>query len=316
VPHHPPPTNAAEWSALARYRTIRILRQRQAATIRQLDVKICESGPAHIRPQPHILAHAIDDLEDSSIIQAIPTQGERETPFYVHAGTSPELAKQRIDELLVFYRLHRWLAGTKQYCGDVLEDIVRESFAADPRYVYQGRPPSQRPLDAAFHFSSGNVLLGIEVKNVREWLYPANPRIWPMLSKCVEIDAVPVLVTRKVAFLTRQLFTAIGVLRLEFHRQVFSQLVASQLEGIRHTDLLGYKDVIALPSKAHPTVVKFASEVVPRYLESYSAKWKEQRERVRRYADDFGLAGNGLNDKKRRALIDQLLAELGIMQHN
>jgi hypothetical protein len=99
-----------------------------------------------------------------------------------------------------------------------------------------------------------------------------SDRIWPMLSKCAELDTVPVLVAREVSYLAKQMFRAIGVLRLEFHRQVFSPRVASLLPDIQNVDLLGYKDVIALPSASHPVVVKFASETVPKFLPQYEVE--------------------------------------------
>jgi hypothetical protein len=112
--------------------------------------------------------------------------------------------------------------------------------------------------------------------------------VWPLLSKCLQIDAVPVLVAREVSYLAKQVFRTIGVLRLEFHRQVFSPLVAQMLPFIQDIDGLGYKDVIALPSSPHPTVTGFANHTVPRFLKDYHRAWMRHRDivaEVRRHSE-------------------------------
>ena len=55
----PVPKGRGAWVALAGIRLRLVLGRRIAATIRQLEVKICESGRADIRPEPHILAEAL-----------------------------------------------------------------------------------------------------------------------------------------------------------------------------------------------------------------------------------------------------------------
>jgi hypothetical protein len=37
---------------------------------------------------------------------------------------------------------------------------------------------------------------GIEIKNIRQWVYPHQTIIKDLLLKCVELDVVPVLIAR------------------------------------------------------------------------------------------------------------------------
>jgi hypothetical protein len=195
-----PPSTRQEWDQLAQYRVRRVLRRRIAATIRQLEVKICESGPAHIRPQPHILSHALTTLVRDGVLKthkAPKQQRDREeTVFYAYGALPDQLILDRINKLLVPYRTHRMCADRNEWCSDILEQIVVASFDAQGDYIPLGRPPADRPLDAAYQHRPTDICLGIEVKNVREWIYPSSERVWPMLSKCAELDYVPLLVAR------------------------------------------------------------------------------------------------------------------------
>jgi len=107
------------------------------------------------------------------------------------------------------------------------------------------------------------------------------------------------------------MFRTIGVLRLEFHRQVFSTLLADHLKDIQHLDFLGYKDVIALPSEPHPVVVRFADETVPAFLEEYRQRWTAHRDVVAEFADTRGLASK-LSHQRREQLSAAFLQEVRV----
>ena len=86
-----------------------------------------------------------------------------------------------------------------------------------------------------------------------------------MIRKCLEIDAVPMLITRKIALPDiRCLSRASAFSPSRSHRQVFSPEVAHLLKPIQHTDLLGFEDVIALPPMPYMPLVKFLRKHSPR----------------------------------------------------
>lgn len=55
------------------------------------------------------------------------------------------------------------------------------------------------------------ILVGLEAKNIREWLYPQREEITELLQKCTAVDAVPVLVARRIHFSTFRVLNPCGV---------------------------------------------------------------------------------------------------------
>jgi hypothetical protein len=296
----PVPHGRHEWVALAGVRLRRVLRTRIAATIRQLEVKICESGPPNKRPEPHILGEALTLAIEAGHVRQFRPRGEttyQETVFYILAENYPEPARARIVQLLVYYRLHRMLIDLPEYCSAVMEDVVRRSFDAAGGYTYQGKQPNGAPLDGVYRH--GTELIGVEVKNVREWVYPKSGRIWVMIRKCLELDAIPFLITRKVPYVTHSVFSRLGILSFEFYRQIFSPIAADLLINIRHTDQLGYKDVISVDAAPWGTLVHVLQNAVPQYLAHCRAQWNEQRDLLTHFAQDRGMGDPDMNDQSR-----------------
>jgi hypothetical protein len=54
--------------------------------------------------------------------------------------------------------------------------------------------------------------LGIECKNVREWLYPDRQEIDEVLATCIKLDSVSVLIGRRIPYVTFILLTTCGVI--------------------------------------------------------------------------------------------------------
>jgi len=294
------PSGQSEWISLAETRIQNVPRTRIAATIRQLEVKISESGPAHLRPEPHNLKNALDNLRRSGTVRQIKPRGERrheEAIFYTLQDSYPQPANTRVQELLVPYRTHRMLTDNEDYCSKHLEDIVQASFHAVPDYTYKGRLPEDAPLDGVYRH--GSYLLGVEVKNVREWVYPMSGRIWVMLRKCLEIDALPFFVTRKMPYITRSVFSRLGILGFEVYRQVFSPSVAHLLTDIQHTDRLGYKDVIALPPAPLPPLVVYLQNTFRAQIAVYHKQWKRQSDLLAEFVIDRNLGHPDMRDTER-----------------
>jgi hypothetical protein len=288
--------SCAGWVDLAERRLLNILPVRVAANIRQLEVKICESGPAGIRPQPHILNAALKRLMGDGRARIVYAKGESrsgDTGFYTLAEYYPDHARQRVTELMVPYRVFRMLANTEEYCANVLENVVRASFETDDRYRFEGKLPKERPLDATYAF--GTTRIGVEVKNIREWVYPMTGEVWQMIAKCLALDALPVLVARKIGYLTRAVFAQLGIMGFDFHRQVFHPDVEHLLVDIQHTDRLGYKDVITMPAAPYGPLCDFIRSSLPQNLAANQLKWTERRPLLEEFAITRKL-GSGSRD--------------------
>jgi hypothetical protein len=311
----PTPSGHDAWVDLAERRIISVLTTRIAANIRQLEVKISEAGPDNIRAEPHYLTYALKRLKRSGIIVPIKPPGERqeEATFFTLATNYPQPARSRVEDLLFPYRMHRWLAGTRDYCAHVLEVIVEQSFDAAGGYKYRGKPPKSTPLDGAYEI--GTEKIGMEAKNVREWVYPTSREIWMMVKKCLTINAIPLLVTRKTSYIARATMDKLGIMYFETFRQFFSLRTANYLIDIQHTDKLGYKDVIAVGTTPNPFLVNYLQNTLPAQIAEYRTRWDAMHDFLEEFARRRGFGDADTKDEERTKHHDEMLDRLGLV-HN
>jgi hypothetical protein len=293
------PKGRQEWMAIARARILRGLRRRIAATSSQLEVKVCECGPAYLRPDPHILTEALAELVGAGRIQPVWVHEHNLTLpcFYTLPQFSPRPALDRIHALLPAYRCYRMLTDTEAYCSRALEQIVRASFEAAGGYDPTPERLAESGLDGVYEHGAN--LLGVEVKNARAWLYPSSGRIWVTIAKCLNIHALPVLVSRKVHYVTHRLFQMLGIVSFQIHRQVFAPEIAPLLVDVQHTHMLGFKDVVALPPTPYEPLVRFLSKI-PMHFDDYRARWDRQRDLLTEFAVARGLGDPAMPDRERR----------------
>jgi hypothetical protein len=185
----------AAWIRIAQARILNILAQRVAANIRQLEVTISEAGPDDLRPDPINLSEGLQSLIRAGKVVQIKRGKEEDSVFYALATTDRTIVDQRVHELLVLVRIHRSLAQQNDYSGDVLVTVIHESFLSVPECTFLGRLPKSAPLDGVYNLHGFQV--GEEARNGRKWVYPWSDRIWIMVRKCLEIDALPFLVRER-----------------------------------------------------------------------------------------------------------------------
>jgi len=80
-------------------------------------------------------------------------------------------------------------------------------------------------------------LAAVEVKNLREWLYPDRSEIRELLAKAVAVNAVPVLIARRMPYVTFRLFNPCGVIVHQTYNQRFAQADHELAEKARHKNL-------------------------------------------------------------------------------
>jgi hypothetical protein len=185
------------------------------------------------------------------------------------------------------------------------------SVETDKRFEYQGRLPKSNPLDAVY-VVDGATRMGVEVKNIREWIYPMNCEAWVTIRKCLVLDFVPFLVARKMAYLTREVFRRLGILAFEFHRQVFAPSVAEDLVDIQHIDRLGYKDVITLPMAPYEPLSAFIQKVPPS-LPGLRTRWDAHRPLLEEFAIrrrlGYRKTTNARREQHRKEFLNEVLRE-------
>src|SRR6185437_1845083 len=84
-----------------------------------------------------------------------------------------------------------------------------------------------------------NSAAGIEVKNYRTWLYPQSSEVKALLWKCCDIEAVPVLIARRLPFITFRLLNLSGGLVHQTYNQLYPSADAGLAQAIRDKTLLG-----------------------------------------------------------------------------
>lgn len=130
----------------------------------------------------------------------------------------------------------------------------------DPPLVVSGRRIAKGPLDYVA-FPSGRCV-GIEAKNYRTWLYPRSNEVRELLWKCADIDAIPVLVARRLPFITIRLLQLGGCLVHENYNQLYPSSDAALATQVRDKNLLGYHDVRA-GSTPDLRMQRFFTELLP-----------------------------------------------------
>lgn len=83
--------------------------------------------------------------------------------------------------------------GTMYKKEEPQQHIGTRSLKGDVRLDFILRTPDAGPL-------------GLECKNVRHWMYPHVEEITETLDKCLSLDAIPVLIARRIHFATFTVF--------------------------------------------------------------------------------------------------------------
>ncbi len=249
---------------LAKKRLQSVLRNHAIATARTLEQKIADAGPFNQRIDPHILTVARKELEIQQVVRSIHASG---IDWYHLADADADVVRARLAEQSTVYEgtiqrgftrrlgqsaeiaVYRALKEQKEfsYFGSYMEldehdDSTLYSKEEPPSTVSGLRLPGKKKLDfLLLHKEAGAV--GVEVKNVREWFYPDRDGVSEMLEKCLAIDAVPVLVARRIPYATFSVLNRCGVILHQLYGQVYPAADAALAEKARDKRLLGYHDI-------------------------------------------------------------------------
>jgi len=218
---------ALDRAALAEKRLKSVLRTYSIATMRTLENKISDGGPTDMRIDPHVLTQVRNQLIAARVMERIMRQN---APWYLLAGADQTVIDARLH---VLEPMHRSFQRLGMRIGQALEIAVFKALrmqnqmmffghfkdldAHDDLTLYQKEEPPQasqlqcnagdRSLDFVANMPAAG-LAGIEVKNIREWIYPNREEV---ILKCCSIDAVPVLIARRIHFSTFHVLSRCGV---------------------------------------------------------------------------------------------------------
>lgn len=303
--------------ALAKTRVQSVLDREGVSHQKTLEQKISEQGPTPIRVDPHLVGLAIRDLLELRRLRSHRHPTTSTTSWYANPGTPDSTVKERLDALAPLYAT---IAGSTfgNLVGDALEIIVfkclREIYARDPRYAFQGtfnldapktangryhkvQPPkiigphrTEKEADfLQFGYASGP--LCIECKNYREWIYPHHEVIKKLIEKASDLHVTPVLIARRLHYTTRTNFLEpAGILAHETYFQYYPPTEADLAAKVKHKRSLGFTDVTAA-DEPHTRTTRFFTELLPKITDGMAERWKANRTALVAYArGDLNLA--------------------------
>lgn len=289
---------------LAKKRILSILRKHGIATMRTREQKISDSGPFNQRINPHVLTIVRNHLiEEGDVIKIIINHA----PWYHLKDTPEDTVKKRLAEQLPIHQQH---GGIGIRVGQCLEIAIYRALLDQDELEYLGsfknldehddsspykkeEPPqslSGRSLDGDEHLDflvrhQEAGWAGIEAKNVREWLYPDRDEIAELLHKAVTLDVVPVLIARRIPYVTFKVLSPCGVLVHETYYQLLPEADRKLAEKARDKNLLGYHD-IRIGNQPDDRLLKFIGTNLPKIL-------PEARDRFDNYKDLLGAFADG-----------------------
>jgi hypothetical protein len=309
-------TGALNRIALAKRRVQSILDRETVACQKTLEQKISDQGPTDQRVDPHLVGLSIKDLLALNRLREHRHLATASVPWYANPGTPADAVSARLADLAPLYAsITR--GGFGNLTGDALElvtyKVLDRIYKANPRYAYQGHfdlaapktkgryrktpPPkaiagrsTQKEADF-FQFGHTAGPLCIECKNYREWLYPQAPEIAELIIKAADLDAIPVLIARRLHYSARtNLLEPAGIIAHESYFQYYPADQAERADKVRHRRSLGFTDVTA-SEDPHPRTVRFLTEILPKIVDDMAARWKANKDALVSFAkDEINLA--------------------------
>lgn len=293
----------SEWHALAQRRLRNILSVHTIANARTLENKISDAGPTDQRVEPHVLTEARQNLEQSGEIRRV--QAGATVWFYLATTDKEEVAARLKEQQAIHARLSKQAFTIR--LGQSLEIAVfkalqlgcpcefyggfpdLESHGDDQLFAKEEPPsivsgatiPGKKRLD--FLLVCDGIRAGVETKNIREWLYPHSDEVRDLLLKCCAIHAVPVLIARRLPFVTFSLMYRCGMIIHQTFNQLFPAADAELAELARNKKLLGYHD-IRLGNEPDARLQKFIRTNLPTVMAAAKERFDRHFDLLSRFA--------------------------------
>lgn len=256
---------------------------------------------------PHVTGRALQQLERDGVIlttPAVPTRGGASVATIQPADqrrrrTAIEQAASR--KRLLYGRYLGWATGTERHphglIGPAGETAVRraiiESTALQPAAPDAG--PVSKILDVRLNGAADSggfmnplinglpqppVTVLIEVKSIREWIYPDSSELYQVLHKCVllkrahpTVPVVPILVCRRAQQTAFYMAKQLGFIVIEMGAQfVGSTVTEEQLLEVRNE--LGFGDLYLGTGPARRVRDRLRAQLGP-YITEFADTWTQ-----------------------------------------
>jgi hypothetical protein len=287
---------------LGKKRLKSVLRSNGVASQRTLEQKISDAGPFNQRIDPHVITVAKNQLLASGELLGLERDGQK----WFHLAETPiaevEAKVTQLQKILARTQARDFTVRV----GQALEIAVYKALmqqelpffggftdldAHDDATLYRKEePPStisgktiggERKFD--FIVMHGAQALGIEVKNIREWMYPDRTEVLELLDKATEIGALPVLIARRIHYSTFSLLGRCGLIIHQTYGQVYPATEGETAGLARQKEFLGYHD-IRLGNEPDARLLKFITKNLSGLIVGSVEKFKENGELLKLYA--------------------------------
>lgn len=299
----------SEYVAMGRRAILELLDEQHAAAWREIEARIADetwpSLPHHIDPN-HLSTARIQLLREGRIDELQATsRGGREVSVVVPTGGRRQtaIAKAAQRKRLLLARYLGWASGTptrKGVIGPAAERVTHASFQAAAPYGYRlikpdGSPvdqllgvPLRGPLDhAAVYLDMGDdglpgqaVTVPVEVKNLRDWMYPSSPEPYQLLEKAAalqlarpEAAIMPVLICRRSHLTLFRMAKDLGFFIIETRRQFIAPHIDENLVAEIRSEL-GFIDLVRWDT-ADDLLVRRLTRTLPGYALDRSHRWAD-----------------------------------------
>lgn len=288
---------------LAKKRIRSVLTRHTIASHRTLEQKIADAGPSNQRIDPHVLANAFHQLKTAGDL----LQRQEGNGNWLYLSTaSASMVQSRLTQQLALWNLTQDRALTTRI-GQALEIAVYRTMLPQRSYQFLGaytdlhahddktlyskiEPPAvldgnsigDRRFDFVLTYPTAG-WVGVEVKNKREWVYPSNKDIRELLAKAIAVDAVPVLIARRIPFVTFRLLSPCGLIIHQTYNQLYPGSEIELVNKLREKTLLGYHD-IRLGNQPDARLKKFLCTNLPRVLPDARSRFDQYRDLLDSYA--------------------------------
>ncbi|MBB6122176.1 hypothetical protein [Nocardiopsis algeriensis] len=335
----------AEYVSLARQRLLALAHEHHALTHVEIQARISDVPWKGEAIDPHHVTRALRQLTDNGdlLVDHAPTRGGRDVQLFLSTAprtkTAVEKAARR--KRLLLSRYLGWAQGTPSrpgLIGPAAEQVFHASIVSTGAFTL-ARPEGgdvksflglalPGPLDSAgFFLPVANGIPGraiavpIEIKNLRDWIYPANAEPYQLLDKAarlhVKVDGqvpiAPVFVCRRAHYTTFLMAKQFGFFVIETKRQFIGDVDEDKLNEVRAelwlTDLINHqgadeKIVRALattfPKQAQVTAERWAVTAEDPDMRDYFARMRNATsaprrsrilEKAREHASSMGFDG-------------------------
>lgn len=311
-----------QWHNWRLTRTARLITRQKVISQRELEARLCDFVPSgNPRLEPHHIASIKSELD---LVQI----SDDPVPFYTRRKMRKLDYSLPLQHKQLLHHQYREITS-QEMCGSVAEKVVLASMQAaaaqNPALVVPSHSlgsvsaidgfSTAGSLDTYCYYMASSsgltreaVPVGIEVKNIRHWVYPESQELWQLVRAATELNCIPILVTRRIHVTTGRFCRSVGMVVFETQRQYFAPGLVEDPRLLGVFRDLYFRDVLPWDG-ADPYITKFFASTFPPILERTATRFTVSAKLLRSYAVDARLHADDLPHDRRTSLFHGFRAE-------